>query len=174
MRSRNTRTAAATLAAPLLAGVLAAPAGAVTAGSAADTASVTHGAAGPTVRYTFPITGGSLNLAKVSGAIGHSGGLHFYNLGNKRSLTVQGFRVVLGDAPRLTGYVPALHARIPVFDLNLNNATITPTPSGVRVDKVGATLTAGAATGLNGALHTSVFTAGLRVGTATVTAVLGR
>lgn len=37
-----------------------------------------------------------------------------------------------------------------------------------------ATLTAGAATGLNGALHTSVFTAGLRVGTATVTAVLGR
>ena len=76
MRSRNTRTAAATLAAPLLAGALTAPAGAVTAGSAADTASVTHGAAGPTVRYTFPITGGSLNLAKVSGAIGHAGGLH--------------------------------------------------------------------------------------------------
>ena len=138
MRSRNTRTAAATLAAPLLAGALAAPAGAVTAGSAADTASsaataatggstrliiapgvaaalvhagvvplpdapatasVTHGAAGPTVRYTFPITGGSLNLAKVSGAIGHAGGLHLYNLANKRSLTVQGFRVFLGDAP---------------------------------------------------------------------------
>jgi len=99
VRSRNTRTAAATLAAPLLAGALAAPAGAVTAGSAADTASVTHGAAGPTVRYTFPITGGSLNLAKVSGAIGHAGGLHLNNLANKRSLTVQGFRVFLGDAP---------------------------------------------------------------------------
>ena len=136
-------------------------------------ASLVDTSAGPTVRYAFPITGGSVDLAKVSGAISHSGGLKFYNLANKKSLTVQNFRVVLGSAPKLTGYVPALHTRIAVFNLSLAKAKITPTDAGVRVANVGATLTAGAAAGLNGALGTSVFSAGLRVGTASVNAELG-
>lgn len=136
------------------------------------TATVLSTDSGPTARFAFPVTGGSVNLTKVSGAIQHSGGLTFYNVANKKSLTVQGFRVVLGDAPRLTGYVPALKTRIPVFTLSLKKAKITSIEDGVRVSNVGATLTADAAAGLNGALGTSVFAGGLAVGTASVTAEL--
>ena len=136
------------------------------------TASAIQLNAGKTVRYAFRITGGSLNLKKVDGAIWHSGGLQFYNAKNRKSLTVRNFRVVLGSAPKLTGYVPALNTRIAVFDLNLAKAKITPTRSGVRVENVSAKLTSGAAKGLNGALGTRVFAAGLPVGTASVNAEL--
>lgn len=158
--------------APGVAGALV-QAGIVPLPQAPATATIVQPPGGETIRYAFPITGGTVNLSNVSGSIGHSGGLNFYNLTNRKSLTVQGFRVVLGSAPKLTGYVPALRARIAVFNLNLGTAKITPTSGGVRVDNVGATLTAGAAAGLNGALQTSVFAPGLKVGTASVTAELG-
>lgn len=144
---------------------------AVTPKSPASASSV-HTKSGATVQFRFPITDGTVDLSKVSGSIEHSGGLSFANKSEKKSITVRSFTVVLGSSPRLTGYVPALKARIPVFNLNLAKAKITTTEDGVRVGNVGAALTATAAEGLNKALGTSVFSAGLKVGTATVSAEL--
>jgi hypothetical protein len=53
---------------------------------------------GLSVRYSFPITGGSVNLSALTGAIDHSGGINFVNTANGNALLLKNFRIKLGSA----------------------------------------------------------------------------
>jgi hypothetical protein len=127
---------------------------------------------GLTVRYGFPITGGSLDLANLTGTIDHSGGVDFVSLVNFAHLEVGHFTIHLGSSPTITGSVNGTSTVVPVFTLNLANAHVALSDHDheVVVSGVQADLTAAAAGALDATLHTSVFTAGLDFGTATVVA----
>ena len=58
---------------------------------------------GLSVRYSFPITGGSVNLSALTGAIDHSGGINFVNTNNGKSLLLTNFRIELGSATLTAG-----------------------------------------------------------------------
>ncbi len=115
------------------------------------------------LRYRFYITGGQL-----PGEILHSGGLKFVNLKNGKSLTVRDFIIDTVNQV-LTAKVPALNnARVPILSLELTGAPVNQGPIYLKVGPVPASLTAGAATALNDALDTKIFSGGLLIGTANV------
>jgi len=121
---------------------------------------------GPAVRFTFPVTGGRVTLNPLGGQIDHCGGILFLNAANGKEIQVSRFIIDLTHAD-LTGIVngnPA--ARVPLFNLSLSHAKLaagkhTVTATGIRV-----TLTATAAKALDAALRTTLFSAGLNLGTA--------
>lgn len=127
---------------------------------------------GLTARYGFPITGGSLNLATLTGTIDHAGGVNFFSLTNFDHLEVGDFTIHLGSSPTITGSVNGTSTVVPVFTLNLAHAHVALVDHDheVVVSGVQADLTATAAGALDATLHTSLFTAGLDFGTATVAA----
>ena len=128
--------------------------------------SVLSQGSGPAVRFTFPVTGGRVTLSPLGGRIDHCGGILFLNAVNGKEIQVSQFIIDLTHAD-LTGIVngnPA--ARVPLFNLSLSHAKLavgrhTVTASGIRV-----TLTATAAKALNATLGTTLFSAGLNLGTA--------
>jgi hypothetical protein len=130
------------------------------------------GKEGIAARYSFPITGGSLDAATLAGTIDHAGGIRFLNARNGRSLKLTKFRIEIGAAPGLTAEVngnPAVRVRI--LDLDLSQARIDRSRLPyVSVRNVGATLTQEAADALNATLRVSLFQAGIRLGTADVLA----
>jgi hypothetical protein len=130
------------------------------------------GKGGIAARYSFPITGGSLDAATLAGTIDHAGGIRFLNARNGRSLKLTKFRIEIGAAPGLTAEVngnPAVRVRI--LDLDLSQARIDRSRLPyVSVRNVGATLTQEAADALNATLRVSLFQAGTRLGTADVLA----
>lgn len=127
---------------------------------------------GLTVRDGFPITGGSLDLANLTGTIDHAGGVDFLSLTSFAHLEVGDFIIHLGSSPTITGSVNGTSTVVPVFTLNLAHAHVALRDHDheVVVSGVQADLTATAAGALDATLHTSVFTAGLDFGTATVAA----
>ncbi len=123
---------------------------------------------GLSVRYSFPITGGSVNLSALTGAIDHSGGINFVNTNNGKSLLLTNFRIKLGSAT-LTAEVngnPA--ARVAILDLDFSRAKIISQGRHVRVKNVDASLTEAAAGALNSSLGVTFFGAGIDLGTAQV------
>jgi hypothetical protein len=104
----------------------------------------------PSLKYSFPITG------ITSGVIGHSGGMKFVNARNFKSATVRNFgidtvnKVLLAD-------VDGVGTGVAIADLTFTSGTSA-------VVKINAT----AASVLNGALGTSIFSAGLTLGIAQV------
>jgi len=123
---------------------------------------------GLSVRYAFPITGGSVNLSALTGAIDHSGGINFVNTNNGKSLLLTNFRIKLGSAT-LTAEVngnPA--ARVAILDLDFSRAKIISQGRHVRVKNVDASLTEAAAGALNASLGVTFFRAGIDLGTAQV------
>ena len=123
---------------------------------------------GLSVRYSFPITGGSVNLSALTGAIDHSGGINFVNTNNGKSLLLTNFRIKLGSAT-LTAEVngnPA--ARVAILDLDFSRAKIISQGRHVRVKNVDASLTEAAAGALNASLGVTFFSAGIDLGTAQV------
>ena len=123
---------------------------------------------GLSVRYSFPITGGSVNLSALTGAIDHSGGINFVNTNNGKSLLLTNFRIKLGSAT-LTAEVngnPA--ARVAILDLDFSRAKIISQGRHVRVKNVDASLTEAAAGALNASLGVTLFSAGIDLGTAQV------
>ena len=129
---------------------------------------------GLSLRYGFPITGGSVDAATLAGFIDHSGGLRFVNIANGRTLTLTGFRIRISDNPGLTAQVnhdPSMRVRI--LNLDLSNAKVVKHSPRVWVGNVKATLTKTAASALNDALGVSFFSKGITLGTARVQAHIG-
>jgi hypothetical protein len=120
------------------------------------------------LQYSFPITGGSADLSTLAGQVQHSGGIRFVNVANGRSLLVSDF-VIDTAAGQLTAAVNGNpNVRVPILDLDLSKAKIRTQFTVLRVNNVGATLTATAAGALNASLGVSFFAAGIKLGTADV------
>jgi len=121
---------------------------------------------GPAVRFTFPVTGGRVTLNPLGGNIQHRGGILFLNLKNGKSIQVSRFTINLTRAD-LTGIVNGNpKARVPLFRLDLSHAKLTAGKHIVTARGIGLKLTSAAAKALNAALGTKLFSAGLKLGTA--------
>lgn len=121
---------------------------------------------GPTLRFTFPVTGGQVSLKPLGGQIHHSGGILFVNTRNGKKIQVSRFTIDLthGD---LTGIVNGdPKARVPLFRLGLSHAALAAGKHIVTARGITVTLTATAAQALDTALGTRLFSAGLTLGTA--------
>jgi hypothetical protein len=136
-----------------------------------------HTPNGTTVRYGFPITSNSSvdvagdPLTITGGDIEHTGGIRFVNLKNFKSLKVGNFDIRLGEGLLYATTVNNQPADVPVFKLIPTSLVPTITDKGVAiVSNVRLRLTAAAAGALNSTLNTTVFSEGLRFGSATVRA----
>lgn len=127
---------------------------------------------GVSIGYGFPIPSGRVDAATLAGYINHTGGLRFLNLANGHSLRLTAFRIVINGSPGLSAMVNGdPNTRVRILNLNLSHATVDKThlPT-VRVNGVGASLTATAASALNSSLGVSFFAPGIKLGTAYVNA----
>ena len=121
---------------------------------------------GPAARFTFPVTGGSVTLSPLGGKVRHAGGILFANLTNGKTIEVSRFTIDLAHAD-LTGIVNGNpQARVPLFRLDLSHAKLTAGNHIVTAKGIGVKLTSAAAKALNAALGTKLFSAGLKLGTA--------
>lgn len=128
--------------------------------------SVQSPASGPAVLFTFPVTGGRLTLSPLGGTIDHSGGILFLNVKNGKKIEVSSFTIDLTHAD-LTGIVNGNpQARVPLFRLDLSHARLAAGKHVVTARGIGLKLTAAAARALDAALGTQLFSAGLKLGTA--------
>jgi hypothetical protein len=121
---------------------------------------------GTAVALSFPVTGGQVSLKPLGGCIDHQGGILFLNLTNGKAIQVSTFVISLTHAD-LTGIVngnPKM--RVPVFTLSLAHAQLHVGPHTVTATGIGLSLTRTAASALDAALGTTLFTPGLAVGTA--------
>jgi hypothetical protein len=128
-------------------------------------------ASGPSIGYSFPISGGHVDAATLAGRINHTGGLKLVNLANGKTLKLTRFRIVIDSHPRLTAIVngdPSV--RVPILRLDLSKATVAKPLPYVKVGNVGAYLNSTAAGALNDALGVSFFAPGIKLGTAHVNA----
>jgi len=126
-------------------------------------------ASGPAAEFSFPVTGGRVSLSPLGGNIDHRGGILFYNTKNGKDIEVSDFIISLGKAD-LTGIVNGNPgARVVIFSLSLAHAKLSVHRHWVTASGIGVTLSATAASALDAALGTAVFTPGLAVGTATTT-----
>jgi hypothetical protein len=115
--------------------------------------------------FSFPVTGGAVDLTTLAGTIKHRGGIVFINLRNGKRLSVSDF-VIDTTTGTLTGRVNRTSTRVPVFTLDLSAATVSASGHQVKVGNIDVRLTAAAAGALNQTLGTSVFAGGLDIGTA--------
>lgn len=115
----------------------------------------------------YPVSGGSITTRPLAGTIRHRGGLFVQNVGDaqKRAIAVGNFVIDLKKR-QLTAQVIGTTIRLPMFNLNLTHAKLTATKHLITISRIGASLTARAAAGLNQALGTTVFKKGLKFGTA--------
>jgi hypothetical protein len=121
----------------------------------------------------FPITGGTSDLANARGEIHHSGGLSL--TAGSTVVQLRDFTIDTTATPVLTGMVVAngsVVGRVPLFKVGLPSLTLPLEPKQQRLLIPGATLslTAEAATALNGAFGVSAFTENFAIGTADVAA----
>ena len=130
--------------------------------------SVGYGRGGLTTSFSFPVTGGAVDLSSLAGTIQHRGGIVFVNLRNGKRLTVSNF-VIDTRTGTLTARVNRTATRVPVFTLDLSAATVSASGGRVMVGNIDVRLTAVAAGALNQALATHVFVSGLDLGTARTT-----
>jgi hypothetical protein len=120
------------------------------------------------VRFSFPITTGSVDAATLAGTIDHSGGINFVNTRNGSSLLLTNFRIEINADPGLTAQVGGTSLRVRILDLDLSRAKVLAEGRRIRVKNVGATLTADAAAALNATLGVGFFSEGIKLGTAQV------
>jgi hypothetical protein len=122
----------------------------------------------------FPITAGEVDLGTVKGEIDHAGGLSL--TGGGKVVQLSSFIIDLtGAAPVLTGLVTVndnLLGRVPLFDLNLAQSSVSAKDQLLKAKNVGVTLTDKAAAALNGVFGITVLARGLPIGTAAVRARL--
>ncbi|MET9252721.1 hypothetical protein [Streptomyces sp. NPDC003717] len=118
-----------------------------------------------TLTARFPVTGGRLTTAPLGGTVEHRGGLKFVNVRAGRALEVRDFVIDL-DRGTLTGRVAGTATRVPVFTLDTSTASVGADRHRLDARKISLKLTDTAAGALNSTLKTTVFTAGLGVGTA--------
>ena len=121
----------------------------------------------------FPITGGRLDAANAKGEVPHAGGLTLTR--GSTQVVITDFIIDTTSAPKLTGIVTAngsIVGRIPLFNLALPQLVLPlqlpPGPETLLIEGNRVTLTAEAATALNGAFGTTAFTPGFYIGIASV------
>jgi hypothetical protein len=128
--------------------------------------SVLSAKSGPAVRFAFPVTGGTVTLSPLGGKVRHTGGILFLNVTDGKAIEVSRFTIDLSRAD-LTGIVNGNpKARVPLFRLDLSHASLAAGKHVITARGIGLTLTRAAATALNAALGTRLFSAGLNLGTA--------
>jgi hypothetical protein len=119
-----------------------------------------------TVRFVFPVTGGSVSLKPLAGRILHRGGILFLNVTNGKKIALSNFTINLGTRV-LTGIVNGNpNARVPVFTLGLAHATLKVHKHVVSARGVVLRLTKTAAGALDATFGTTLFKAGMVIGTA--------
>jgi hypothetical protein len=130
------------------------------------TQSVLSAKSGPAARFTFPVTGGRVTLSPLGGKVRHTGGILFLNVTNGKTIEVSRFTIDLSHGD-LTGIVNGNpKARVPLFRLDLSHASLAAGKHIITARGIGLRLTSAAATALNAALGTRLFSAGLKLGTA--------
>ncbi len=122
---------------------------------------------GLSVRYAFPITGGTVDLTALTGRIDHSGGIDFVNTENGKSLLLTDFRIKLGKQVLTAEVNGDPSVRVPVLALDYSRAKIVGGRV-VRIKNVAGTLTETAASALNSSLGVTFFAPGITLGTAQV------
>jgi hypothetical protein len=121
---------------------------------------------GLAAHLTFPVTGGRVSLHPVGGFVTHIGGIVFLNAKTGKQVEVSNFTIDI-SRDNLNGIVNGNpKARIAIFKLGLGHAVLKAGRHSVSASNITLSLTPGAASALDAALGTSVFTAGLGVGTA--------
>jgi hypothetical protein len=120
--------------------------------------------------FAFPIVGGKVNKAQLSGRIVHSGGLAFTGGGER--LVVKRFVIDLRRGV-LTAKVAGAGVRVPLLRLGTPTGGVQVAPGLLVLRGVNARLTAPAAGALNQTFDTNLFEAGLPIGKATVIARTG-
>jgi hypothetical protein len=149
-------------------GILPLPAAGAQVGGIANLADVQKA----TISMTLPVVFGNAHAeAPFSADVTHAGGLNFSDGAAFRSVVISGLEIVIdGSGASPTGYVAALidgdlSKKVKVFDID--PASIKPdaqSPIAIRLQGLALTLTSDAATQLNSALSSDLFSAGQAIG----------
>lgn len=126
------------------------------------TESLIGSASNPQLKFSFPVTGGSVNPSHLGGTIKHRGGILLINTSNGHSIKLSRFNISLTHK-HLSAIV--LGTRVTVAHLSFSGANVRVGLGTVRVRKIRAKLTTAAATALDTALGTTLFTPGMRIAT---------
>jgi hypothetical protein len=121
---------------------------------------------GVAVRFTFPVTGGWLNAAKLRGTIRHKGGILFLDPATGKKIQVSAFIISVHQGVLTAEVNGNPKVRVPLLRLSLAHATIHAGRHYVRISGIVLTLTRAAASALDGTFGTTLFTPGLEFGTA--------
>jgi hypothetical protein len=113
----------------------------------------------------FPITGGKVNPKTFFGTILHAGSGVTFTRG-AASITLSDFAIQIDSTPSLSALVGG--TRLEILALDTSKISISAAPNGLIAANLGATLTAASAAALNAAFNTTVFSAGLRLGTVAI------
>jgi len=118
----------------------------------------------------FPVSGGQIVVATLTGTVDHIGGLTFRHSGKSVTLTNL---VINTNTKHLTARVGG-HT-MPIFDLNLASPNGTSGPNHTLVaSNIKLTVRSRAATALNNGLGVSTFKVGMNFGMATLTVAYAR
>ena len=124
------------------------------------------GTGGVFVRFSFPVTGGKVNLAKLTGTIGHRGGILFLDQATGKEIAVSDFVINIGKGV-LTAIVNGNpKARVPLLRLGLGGAKIKASKHAAWISGIVVRLTKTAAGALDATFGTTLFKPGLELGTA--------
>ena len=124
------------------------------------------GASGVAVRFTFPVTGGRLNAATLHATIYHQGGILFIAPATGKQIEVSDFIISVPQGVLTAEVNGNPNVRVPLLDLSLAHATIHAGRHYVQISGIVTTLTKTAASALDATFGTTLFTAGLELGTA--------
>jgi hypothetical protein len=121
---------------------------------------------GLAAHLSFPVTGGRVSLHPVGGFVTHIGGIVFLNARTGKQVEVSNFTIDI-SRDNLNGIVNGNpKERIAIFKLGLGHAVLKAGRHTASASNITLSLTLWAASALDASLGTSVFTAGLGVGTA--------
>jgi hypothetical protein len=117
----------------------------------------------PQIKFSFPVTGGRVNPARLTGTIRHRGGILFVNtLMSDEAIKLSRFRISL-TSKRLSAIVSTVGMRVTVAKLNFSHARFSVGLSHVKVRRIGVHLTTAGAEALDNALGTMLFTEGMKI-----------
>lgn len=124
------------------------------------------GSGGVAVRFTFPVSGGWLNAAKLRGTIWHKGGILFVAPATGKQIKVSNFVISVHQGVLTAEVNGNPKVRVPLLRLSLAHAIIHAGRHYVRISGIVLTLTRAAALALDTTFGTTLFTPGLKLGTA--------
>jgi hypothetical protein len=124
------------------------------------------GSGGVAVRFTFPVTGGWLNAAELRASIKHQGGILFIDPATGKQIEVSDFVIAVHRGVLTAEVNGNPKVRVPLLTFSLAHASIHAGRHFAQISGIVLTLTGAAASALDATFGTSLFTAGLELGTA--------